>query len=51
MVKYGKTDKPVQSQVDWDIWDEICEIVYSNMLLQLRILNVEERKEHETDKR
>lgn len=42
----------VQSQVDLDIWDEICELVYENMMLRLQIVNGVERKEHEqTNKR
>lgn len=36
------------SQEDLDKWeDELIELVYSNMLLRIRLLNVEERKEHE----
>lgn len=38
------------SQKDLDKWvDEIIELVYSNMLLRMRFVTVEERKEHETD--
>ena len=38
------------SQEDLDKWeDEIIELVYSNMLRRIRLVAVEERKEHETN--